>query len=180
MTLFAQTSFAQSEPLEPVAKVDLERYAGTWYEIAKYPNRFQKQCIGNTTATYTQKSNGRIEVLNRCLKDGGKIESAVGEAKIADKETNSKLKVRFAPGFISFLPFIWANYWIINLDPNYQYVAIGEPKRKYFWILSRSPQIAETTYNEILDRAEDIGFDRRKVVLTPQGLGGVSSNTDLD
>ncbi len=180
MSLFALASIAQSKPLEPIAKVDLERYAGTWYEIAKYPNRFQKQCIGNTTATYTQKSNGRIEVLNKCLREGGKMESAVGEAKIADKERNSKLKVRFAPGFISFLPFVWANYWIIDLHQNYQYVAIGEPKRKYFWILSRSPQIAETTYYEILDRAEEMGFDRQKVVLTPQGLSGGSASTDSD
>jgi apolipoprotein D and lipocalin family protein len=154
--------------LQPAPSVDIKRYAGKWYEIAKYPNRFQKQCVANTTATYTEKKNGRIEVKNECLLKDGKTETAIGEAKIDDKSSNSKLKVRFAPGALSWLPFVWANYWIIDLDPNYEYAVIGEPKREYFWILSRRSVMDDATYQDILRRAEKMGFDPAKVQRSPQ------------
>jgi apolipoprotein D and lipocalin family protein len=151
-----------------VPKVDLKQYAGKWYEIGRYENRFQKQCVGNTTANYTIKQNGRIEVRNECLLKDGRTDVAIGEAKIADRSTNAKLKVRFAPGALSFLPFVWGNYWIIDLDPNYGYVAIGEPKREYFWILSRTSKLDDATYQAILQRAEAMGFDPAKVIRSPQ------------
>lgn len=160
---------AKDKPaLQSVANVDLKRYAGKWYEIAKYPNKFQKQCVANTTANYTIKANGRIEVRNECVLKDGKIETAIGEAKINDKTTNSKLKVRFAPRALSWLPFVWANYWIIDLDKDYEYVAIGEPKRNYFWILSRKPMLDDASYQNILRRAESMGFNPAKVEKTPQ------------
>lgn len=151
-----------------VGSVDLSRYAGKWYEIGKYPNRFQKKCVGNTSADYKLKPNGRIEVRNECLLKDGKVDVAIGEAKIADKTTNAKLKVRFAPGALSFLPFVWGDYWIIDLDSDYKYVAVGEPKREYFWILSRTPTLDDATYQAILRRAEAMGFDPAKVEKTPQ------------
>lgn len=92
----ADAPAARTEALAPVSNVDLVRYVGKWYEIAKYPNRFQKKCVGNTTATYALKQNGRIEVVNRCTKADGKMLRAVGEAKVVDKKSNAKLKVRFA------------------------------------------------------------------------------------
>ena len=171
ITIFAGTAFAQKNDkptLQTVPSVDLARYVGKWYEIAKYPNRFQKQCVANTTANYTMKPNGRIEVQNQCLLKNGTTENAVGEAKIADKKTNAKLKVRFAPGALSFLPFVWGDYWIIDLDADYKYVAIGEPKRNYFWILSRTPTLDAATYQNILRRAETMGFDPAKVEKSPQ------------
>jgi len=177
--VIAGGAFAQgSQPkLEAVPKVELDRYLGKWYEIAKYPNKFQKQCVGNTTATYSRKQNGRLEVLNECLKKDGTMEAAKGEAKIADKQTNSKLKVRFAPGFISFLPFVWANYWVIDLAPDYSYAVIGEPNRDYFWILAREPEMDDATYQQILRKAESMGFNPGRVEKTPQGVetirGGV-------
>lgn len=163
-------SFASAQPrdLEAVSRLDLKRYAGKWYEIAKYPNRFQKQCVANTTAVYTIKSNGRIEVSNQCVLKDGRSERAVGEAKIDDKKTNSKLKVRFAPAAVSWLPFVWANYWVIDLDPDYKYAVIGEPKRNYFWILSRTSTLDDATYQDILRRAEKMGFEPAKVEKTPQ------------
>lgn len=151
-----------------VGSVDLSRYAGKWYEIGKYPNRFQKKCVGNTSADYKLKPNGRIEVRNECLLKDGKVDVAIGEAKIADKTTNAKLKVRFAPGALSFLPFVWGDYWIIDLDSDYKYVAVGEPKREYFWILSRTPTLDDATYQAILRRAEAMGFEPAKVEKTPQ------------
>jgi apolipoprotein D and lipocalin family protein len=154
--------------LQTVPNVDLSRYVGKWYEIAKYPNRFQKQCVANTTATYAMKAGGRLEVINECVKKDGTGERAVGEAKIADKKTNAKLKVRFAPGALSFLPFVWGNYWIIDLDKDYGYVAIGEPKREYFWILARKPVLDDAVYQDIVRRAEAMGFSPAKIERSPQ------------
>lgn len=167
--LISISASAQSKrELKTVDNVDLKRYTGKWFEIAKYPNKFQKQCVGNTTATYTIKENGRIEVRNECLLKDGNTETAIGEAKVDDKKTNSKLKVRFAPGALSWLPFVWANYWIIDLDKDYEYVAIGEPKRNYFWILSRKPTLGDATFQNILRRAEAMGFAPERVEKTPQ------------
>jgi apolipoprotein D and lipocalin family protein len=159
--------------VKTVAKVDLKQYSGKWYEIARYPNRFQEKCVGNTTATYTQKSTGRIEVLNECLKKDGTTDSAKGDAKIIDKTTNAKLEVRFAPSFLSFIPAVWGDYWIIDLDNDYKYAAIGDPKRKYFWILSRTPELNDATYQNILRRAEKMGFNPGKVIKTPQKVEAV-------
>ena len=152
-------AFAQgSQPkLEAVPKVELDRYLGKWYEIAKYPNKFQKQCVGNTTATYSRKQNGRLEVLNECLKKDGTMEAAKGEAKIADKQTNSKLKVRFAPGFISFL-VVWANYWVIDLAPDYS-MRSSASRRDYFGSWLASPEMDDATYQQILRKAESMGFN---------------------
>ncbi|MBK8465845.1 MAG: lipocalin family protein [Chloracidobacterium sp.] len=169
--IFASSVLAQSTAkpaLSPVNGIDLNRYSGRWYEIGKYPNRFQKKCVANTTANYTVKKNGRIEVLNECVKKDGITVKAVGEAKIGDKTNNAKLKVRFAPGFTSFLPFVWANYWVIDIAPDYSYSVIGEPDRDYFWILSRSPEMDTATYQTILRRAETMGFDPSRVEKTPQ------------
>jgi apolipoprotein D and lipocalin family protein len=169
----AQTSSA----LKTVDNVDLSRYTGKWYEIAKYPNKFQKQCVGNTTATNTRKSANKIEVVNECLKKDGSLNAAKGEAKIVDNVTNSKLKVRFAPSFLWWLPAVWGDYWIIDLGPNYEYSVIGEPGREYFWILSRTPEMSDVTYQNILRRAEKMGFQPGKVVRTPQNVETLKGTT---
>lgn len=167
--MLSLAAFAQAkDEIKTVPSVDLDRYSGKWFEIAKYPNRFQKQCVANTTAVYTKKSNGRIEVLNSCQTTDGKMDSATGEAKIVDKKTNAKLKVRFAPSFISFLPFVWGDYWIIDLENNYQYAVIGTPSRDYLWILSRTPELDEKTYQDILIRIKEQGFDPNRLVKSPQ------------
>ncbi|MGI8469332.1 MAG: lipocalin family protein [Pyrinomonadaceae bacterium] len=165
--VFAQTSASKSN-LETVPSVDLKRYSGTWYEIARYPNKFEKNCAGNVTTTYTLKDNGSVEVLNKCLKKDGKINNAKGEAKIIDKTTNAKLKVRFAPDFLSFMPKVWADYWIIDLAPDYSYSVVGDPKREYLWILSRAPQMDSATYENILRGVEKKGFVPNKLIKTPQ------------
>jgi len=157
----------QSE-LKTVSSVDLKRYGGKWFEIARYPNKFQKQCVGNTTATYTIKTADKIEVLNQCVKKDGVIADAKGDARIVDKTTNAKLEVRFAPKFLSFISSVWGDYWIIDLDENYQYAAVGDPKREYFWILSRKPEMDDATYQNILRRVEQKGFNPGKVIKTPQ------------
>jgi apolipoprotein D and lipocalin family protein len=184
LALFIFVSTVSAQPttkpaLSPVNGIDINRYAGRWYEIAKYPNRFQKQCVANTTANYTVKKNGRIEVLNECVKKDGTTVKALGEAKIGDKSNNAKLKVRFAPGFMSFLPFVWANYWVIDIAPDYSYSVIGEPGRDYFWILSRSPEMNTATYQTILRRAETMGFDPNRVEKTPQNAEIVKGSVQI-
>src|SRR5678815_682161 len=126
----------KKSPLRVVPSVDLDRYAGRWYEIARLPNRFQKKCAGEVIAKYTRQSDGNITVLNSCrLKDGSPIQ-AEGVARLAGNgQPNSVLKVRFAPAFLSFLPQVWGDYQIIALSPDYTHSVVGDPARKYLWIL---------------------------------------------
>jgi apolipoprotein D and lipocalin family protein len=167
LTILARAEQTKTE-VRTVPSVNLDRYVGKWYEIAKYPNRFQKKCVGNTTAIYTKKADGRLEVLNSCRTGKGETDEAKGEAKIVDKNTNARLKVRFAPGFLSFLPFVWGDYWVIDLEPDYKYAVVGTPSRDYLWILSRTPELDENTYQGILNRVKEQGFDPARLVKTPQ------------
>lgn len=171
VVVFAQqNNSANLQEVKTVSNVDLKRYSGKWFEFARYPNKFQKKCIGNTTATYTIQDDGKIEVLNKCLEKTGKVDDAKGEAKIIDKTSSAKLKVRFAPSFLSFIPNVWGDYWIIDLDSDYQYAAVGDPKREYLWILSRTPKLDDATYQNILRRVEKMGFNPGKLVKTPQDV----------
>jgi apolipoprotein D and lipocalin family protein len=153
---------ASYAPLEVVPSVDLNRYSGKWYEIARLPNRFQRDCSGNVTATYTLRPDGKIQVLNQCASTDGKNKSARGVARlVGGKEPNTKLKVSF------FWPFS-GDYWIIDLDPDYRWAVVGEPRRRYLWILSREPQMDEPTYQDILKRAAAKGFDVSQLIRTRQ------------
>ena len=168
---FASLSPAQNVPGGPVptvAAVDLKRYSGKWYEIARYPNRFQKQCVGNTTANYSIKPDGRLEVLNECLTKNGTIDSAKGEAKVVNNSKNTKLKVRFAPSFLAPFGFVWGDYWVVDLGPKYEYSVVSDPKREYLWILSRTPELPEPIYQNLLRRVETLGFNPGKLEKTPQ------------
>ena len=151
----------------PVASVDLQRYVGTWFEIARYPAWFQRKCVGGVTATYATRPDGRIDVTNRCRTADG-ISTARGIARIVDPATNAKLKVRFAPGALSFLPFVWGDYWILALGPDYSWALVGTPDRKYLWLLSRTPTLDDTQYRAAVDRAIANGFDATRLVRTPQ------------
>lgn len=168
-SLFSAFS-AKDQPLETVRSVDLKRYAGKWYEVARLPNGFQKKCAGNVAAEYKLLDDGKIEVVNSCKKPDGETIVARGKARIKDEKTNAKLEVRFAPAFLSFLPFVWGNYWILELGENYDYAVIGDPSRNYFWVLNRTPEIEESKLQAILQRFKEKGFDTSKVVRTKQGL----------
>ena len=149
------------DELEVVPSVDLSRYVGQWYEIARLPNRFEKKCADSVTATYTLRSDGKIEVLNRCRKASGEFTTAKGKAKIVDKKTNAKLKVTF------FWPF-YGDYWILDLGPNYEYAVVGDPSRDYLWILSRTPQIDEALYQQLLAKMAARGFQTGRMIRTTQ------------
>ena len=162
VVLGSSMAIAESAPLDTVESVDLERYLGKWFEIASYPAWFQKNCTAST-AEYSMRDDGAIQVINRCRKGGldGKPKTAKGKATVVDRETNSKLKVSF------FWPFK-GDYWIIDLDEDYRWVVVGEPKRKYLWILSRTPQMDEATYRSILSRLPDMAYDPAKLKRTAQ------------
>jgi len=153
---------ATPAPLETVPSVDLDRYVGTWYEIASFPQRFQKGCTG-TTATYSIREDGSIEVVNRCARDSldGRITVARGRARVVDRSTNAKLKVSF------FWPF-WGDYWIIDLGRDYEYAVVGHPNRKYLWILSRTPTMEAAVYDGILERLRAQGYDTSRLSRTLQ------------
>lgn len=152
--LLASAMMAAFQPPMRVApSVDLNRYAGKWFEIARLPNRFQRACASDTTATYTLRPDGKIRVVNQCRQPDGTLKSAKGTARVASaKEPNTKLKVTF------FWPF-YGNYWIIDLDPEYRWAVVGEPGRGYLWVLSRNPTIEETTLAGILERAKQQGYE---------------------
>jgi apolipoprotein D and lipocalin family protein len=149
-------------PPQTVPKVELPRYVGTWYEIARFPQRFQKDCVA-TTATYTQRSDGRIDVVNRCRKDSlqGREKKVKGVAKVVEPQTNAKLKVRF------FGPF-WGDYWVVNLDPDYQWAVVSDAKRESLWILSRSPLLEEPIYEQIVEKLRADGYAVERLVRTLQ------------
>ena len=148
-------------PLESVPKVDLSRYTGRWFEIARYPNRFERKCDSNAMATYSLRSDGKISVVNTCKTREGKLTQSNGWAQVVDQKTVSKLKVTF------FWPF-FGDYWIIDLSPNYEYAVIGEPSRKYLWILSRTAKMSDKLYAEITGRLAAMGYDATKLELGKQ------------
>lgn len=163
-TLSAQSGTPE---LKSVDSVDLDRYMGRWYEVARLPNRFQDDCASDTTATYAMQPDGRLSVVNACRKADGSMMSAEGAAR---KVGDAKLKVRFAPAWLSFLPMVWGDYWVIDLADDYSWAVVGEPGLKYFWILSREPQMEEAVMDGIIERAEKQGYDLSSMIQTKQTL----------
>jgi apolipoprotein D and lipocalin family protein len=158
--LLAACSAQPTTPLETVAAVDLARYTGAWYEIALLPNEFQNMCVADTQARY--RSDGDvIRVTNRCRKSDGALAEVNGVAKIVAGSGNAKLRVSF------FRPF-YGDYWILALDPDYRWVLVGEPRRKYGWVLARNAKLDERSLQLALDKAAALGFARDGFRLTPQ------------
>jgi apolipoprotein D and lipocalin family protein len=149
-----------------VERVDLERYVGLWYEIAKIPNRFQKKCAGGTTAYYSIRDDGNIDVVNRCLDAKDEIVRAVGLAKVEDPRSNARLKVSFVN--VLGVRLFWGDYWIIGLDENYEYAVVGHPKRDYGWILARTPALSMDTLEQIHGLLREQGYSPEDFVSTSQ------------
>lgn len=155
-------------PPATVASLDVPRYMGSWFEIAKYPTWFQKKCVSGARAQYSLLGDGRVQVINRCRLASGEVSEATGVARQIGPPTSPKLEVRFAPAWLSFLPFVWGNYWVIDLDEAYQLVAVSEPSRQYLWILSRTPKVDPTRYQQLLGRLQQKGFHLDRLEATPQ------------
>jgi apolipoprotein D and lipocalin family protein len=151
------------KPVRTVAAVDLDRYVGDWFEIARYPNRFQQKCAGDIVASYSKRADGRLDVINRCRTADGGMTEAKGIARVVDTRTSAKLEVRFAPGWLSFLPFVWGDYWILGLADDYSWAVVGSPDRRYLWILARSPELNADDYASALAAARANGFDTERL-----------------
>jgi apolipoprotein D and lipocalin family protein len=159
-TLLVLATVAAAEEAPPpttVPHVDLERYVGLWHEVARIPNRFQDQCVGNVTAEYEIDEEGRIRVTNSCDEADGGVSRARGVARVVDRETNARLKVSFV-SFLGVRPF-WGDYWIIGLGEDYDYAVIGTPNRKYGWILARQPDPGPETMERIWRIVTEQGYD---------------------
>jgi apolipoprotein D and lipocalin family protein len=157
--------------LTPVPSIDIVRYQGTWHQLALYPNRFQASCASNTRAQYTVQQGGRVQVINQCRKADGQEMKAQGQARpakdasfMSNTLTPPQLQVRFAPEWLSWLPMVWGNYWVIQLAPDYSYAVVGEPKREFLWVLARETQLSATDWAAIESRLKEQGYDPTKLV----------------
>jgi apolipoprotein D and lipocalin family protein len=147
-----------------VKSLNLKAYQGQWFEIARFSNLFQKKCKKNVTATYTLMENGYIEVINACAREDGQNESVKGIAKVVDTQTNAKLAVSFFDIF-GWRP-IWGDYWVLGLNKDYTVAVIGDPKRKYGWILSRTKKLSEEQLETALSVFDKNGYDSDTLLFT--------------
>lgn len=154
-----------AQPVTSVPALDVSRYAGQWHEIAHLPNSFQKDCAGQITAGYTLRADGTIGVRNACT--DGNSEQLVADGLARPVEGHpGQLEVRFAPGWLSWLPLVWADYWVIDLDPDYTWAVVGDPDRKFFWILAREPSMDRQLFEGLKLRATQMGYDLSNLVVT--------------
>lgn len=167
ISAWSQAGISPTElPVRTIASLDIPKYLGTWYEIAKFPNWFQKRCVSNTKAVYSVRPDGNLKVLNSCKTADGSMSEAEGTARQIGAQDSPKLEVRFAPAWLSFLPMVWGDYWVIELDPQYQVAAVSDPRREYLWVLSRTPQLDKKVYEDLLQRLQAQQFDVHKLELT--------------
>ena len=166
-TLILAMALAGSTPAvgnAPVSELDLARYTGKWHEIAHLPMYFQRNCINDVTATYTKQPDGTIKVDNACRNKEGTMDRSIGAAKTVPGQPGA-LKVRFAPSWLSWVPMVWADYWVIVKDPDYQWAVVGGPSQKYLWILSRSPTMRREQFERLKADAKQRGYPVEKLVM---------------
>lgn len=169
---FSLVGCSTPTPLLPVeSNLDLEKYEGVWYEQALLPNRFQKECVSDVSAEYTKKDAKYLLVTNQCRLADGSMETAIGLGRLNtsfNPPNPAILEVRFAPDWLSWVPMIWGDYWIIKVQDDYQYSLVGTPNREYLWVLSRDKQADPETVKELLNYAKALDFDVSKVQFTQQ------------
>ena len=161
----ACAGFNAKDDLPVVSSVDLSRYAGTWYEIARLPAWFQRRCV-DSQALYTVRSDGKIDVHNTCLTDKRNTDSATGVATVMDTKTNARLNVVFDNWFARlFGSSHEGNYWILDLDPEYRAALVGTPDRRHLWILARSPRLDEPTFQRLVSKGRALGYPVDELIL---------------
>jgi len=158
---------AQSQ-VKSIPEFDVSRYMGTWYEISKLPNWFQRKCVQGTQARYKVLGPTQIEVNNKCTTASGEEIQAIGLARPNGSGRPAQLEVRFAPEWTAWLPMVWGAYWVLDLDSDYQLAAVGDPSKSYLWILSRTPQVSAERYDAVLQRLNMMGFDITQLEKTRQ------------
>ena len=168
LSLAAMAVAAEQAPLATVKSLDANRYLGTWHQIALIPNAFQRKCVRDTSAEYSAGENGEIVVRNRCANAEGAIESVTGSARRVDAADPTRLKVRFAPAWLAWLPLVWGDYWVIGLADDYRYAVVGEPSREYLWILARTTRLSPQDRAAIDKLLRASGYDPARLVESPQ------------
>lgn len=189
-TLFIALSFASSAqtappPLQPLPDLDVAAYMGTWYQVLWVPNRFQRQCVADTTATYRDSGNGTVSVTNRCRQADGTVDSVLGLARSvagvseinAGKLRPARLEVSFLPAWLRWTGIGWGAYWVVDLAPDGRYAIISEASREYLWVLSRKPALTSTDDKLIRDKLQVLGFDLSKVQVHSQSAARVQANS---
>jgi len=169
MILMSITGRAE-ERLELVESLDLERYQGLWYEIARLPNRFQSRCVRDVSAHYQLTSGGEVAVTNRCRSEDGQWIEAQGRARPDRSDgRQAALEVRFAPRWLAWLPFVWGEYRVIALDEDYRHALVGSDNRAYLWILAREPELSAAVFEHLVEQASRQGFDIDQLERTRHG-----------
>ena len=156
---------AAAAEVTSVEQLDISRYAGRWHEIARLPMFYQRGCVGENTAQYTLRADGLIGVHNTCRDKDGELDTVEGVAR-RDATHAGRLEVRFAPDWLSWLPLTWADYWVIAVDPDYQWAVVGEPGRKYLWILSRTPGMSRARLDELKAMATAMDYDLDELIVS--------------
>lgn len=169
LTFILITSSAWAQGVQPIESLDLTRYSGTWYEIARLPNRFQKDCVANTSATYSLTADGFIQVENSCQENNGKTNITLGRAR-SENAGNTQLTVTFVNIFGRWIFAFGGDYWVIALEDNYQWVVVGHPERSYGWILARNPsQLTTSQLNDIKAALISQGYQPCDFISQAQG-----------
>ena len=168
---FGTLAWAGSAPLPTVKSLDLQRFLGKWHEIALIPNRFQRKCVRDTEAEYAVGEPRELLVRNRCISADGSVEVALGMARRVKADDAAPLQVRFAPAWLSWLPMVWRDYWVIGLADDYRYAVIGEPGRAYSWILARNASLSGADRTAIEALLRSVGYDPQRLVESPQSGG---------
>lgn len=156
---------AAAAEVTSVETLDITRYAGQWHEIARLPMFFQRNCVADVTAQYTLRDDRLVGVRNSCRNEDGETDVVDGVAR-RDADHAGRLEVRFAPDWLSWLPLTWADYWVIALDPDYQWAIVGEPGREYLWILSRTPDMPKAQLDELKAKAVAMGYQLDTLIVS--------------
>lgn len=168
-TLVALGAATAAPPVQTVAQLDMQRYAGTWYELARLPNRLQARCIGDATATYRPGDDGSLVLIRRCREDGDRWGVAVGHATaIGGDASGARLRVNYLPAWLGWLPAVHDEHWVVMLDDDYRYAVVSDPERETLWILSRTPSLDMDTFESVVARLRAQKYPVDRLVPTPQ------------
>lgn len=160
---------ASASDVKAVTDFDSQRYLGQWYEIARLPNFFQKKCVGDIAVKYHREGEG-IAVVNRCRVADGKMDVVTGFATL-ENSSGSELKVTFLPRYLRWVPFTKGDYWVLRIDPDYQISLVGDPDRKYLWLLSRTPTLPAEVIKDYLNSAKEMGYQLDNIIYTQNSVG---------
>lgn len=169
LSLCLSLPWCLADEVRSVPRVDVQRYVGSWFEVARFPNWFQGTCVGDVTANYEALDDGTLKVTNRCRESQGRVNMAEGIATPASGDTTgARLKVSFLPGWLRWVPWDGGDYWVVMLDDDYRWAVVSEPTREYLWVLSRTPKLDPALYERIVNQLRRDGYDVDKLLPTLQ------------